>query len=329
VSESTARRAFVTTVVAVTTAGALVGAWYARDVLFLVFAAWLLALVLDRAARYFERHTPMSRRLALAGVLTFGLLPVLVLTGIFAADIVGEVSALSRQLPSALAEVQKRAATLGVPLNVTIDRQMMRRVTGVFSTGLGALGGMVFVVFLAIFFAAEPRLYRRGLLSLFPPAQRERAGEAAERVADTLQRWLVARLILMASVAVMTTVGLALLKVPTPLALGALAGILDFVPNVGPILAAVPAILLAFDGGSGRLLAVVALYVVVQTVEAYVLTPLIERKAVQLPPGLILAAQALLGYLTGWLGLMFATPLTAAALLIFKEARGDDDAPAP
>jgi predicted PurR-regulated permease PerM len=188
----------------------------------------------------------------------------------------------------------------------------------------------VFVVFLATFFAAEPKVYRRGLLTVVPSEHRRRASEAADRVADTLQRWLVARLILMGAVAVMTAAGLMALKVPTPIALGVLAGLLDFVPNVGPILAAVPAVLLTFEAGSGRLLAVVGLYLFVQTLEAYVLSPLVERRAVHLPPGLILAAQAVLGYLTGWLGLMFATPLTAAALLIFQvfqEARGEDAPP--
>jgi predicted PurR-regulated permease PerM len=328
VSGGTAGRASLATAVAVATAAALVAAWYVRDVLFLAFGAWLLALVLDRAARAIERHTPVSRRVALAGVLAFGLLPLVVLGAVFAARAVGEVTSLARQLPAALSQLHAKAAELGIPVNVAMDRQLMRRVAGVFSTGLGAIGALVFVLFLAVFFAAEPQVYRRGVLQAFPQRHRRRASEAASRVAETLQRWLLARLLLMAAVAAMTTAGLAALDVPSPIALGVLAGLLDFIPNIGPILAAVPALLLVFEEGSGRLLAVAVLYVAVQTLEAYVLTPLVERKAVHLPPGLILLAQAVLGYLTGWLGLMFATPLTAAALLVFQEARGEDT-PAP
>lgn len=320
---SLARQAFVVTLVAGATAAALLGAWYARDVLFLVFAAWLLSLVLSRAADLVESRTPAGRPVALAAVIALGLVPVLALAALFTADIVGEVSTLGRQLPAAMQQVQKRARDLGIPVNVSVDRQLMRRAAGVFGSGLGAVGGLLFVLFLAVFFAAEPKLYRRGLLTLVPPEHRRRAGATADRVADTMQRWLVARLILMGAVAVLTSLGLVALKVPSPVALGVLAGLLDFVPNIGPILAAVPATLLAFDAGTGRLLAVVALYVTVQTLEAYVLAPLVEGRAVHLAPGLILTAQVVLGYLTGWLGLMFATPLTAAALVVFNDARED------
>ena len=173
---------------------------------------------------------------------------------------------------------------------------------------LGAIGNVVVVLFLGLFLAAEPRLYRNGALRLFPPARRERVGQVLDEAGEKMKWWLVGRFITMVIVGVTTSVGLKLLDVPLALVLGLIAGLLNFVPYIGPIVAAVPAVLFAASTDMRQAGWVVLLFLVIQTLEGYVLTPLIDRRMVSEPPALSLGSQLVLGMLAGTLGVMFASP---------------------
>jgi predicted PurR-regulated permease PerM len=190
---------------------------------------------------------------------------------------------------------------------------------------LGGLANLAIVLFVAVYVAADPDTYRQGLLRLVPPASRPRAEEVLARLGATLQRWLIGQLIAMVTIGTAVAVGLTLLGVPLALALGLLAGLLNFVPYLGPVLAFVPAALLALTEGVPTLLWVLGLYALIQALESYVVTPLIQQQAVALPPALIILAQVLLAVTVGWLGLLLATPLTAAVVVVidmlYVEAR--------
>ena len=177
--------------------------------------------------------------------------------------------------------------------------------------------------------AAEPVTYLAGGLRLLPPARRERLRATAEEIALTLRWWLVGRFLSMALIAAMTSIGLSLLGVQLAITLGMLAGVLTFIPYIGSVASAVPAILIALTQNSQTAFYVVLLYVGVHVVEGYILVPLMQKKMVHVPPALTLAAQALLGALFGVLGLALATPLVAAALtairLLYVEDVLDDD----
>jgi predicted PurR-regulated permease PerM len=190
----------------------------------------------------------------------------------------------------------------------------------VISKTLGSFGSAFVFVFVGLFTALDPDLYQRGILQLIPRARRARAREILGLIAHALQMWMVGKLASMAVVGIATWVGLALLKIPLALVLALLAAALTFVPNFGPVLSAVPAILLALLQGPTTALAVAGLYVGIQTVESYVLTPLVQKKTAALPPALTIAAQLLMSTLAGGLGLIVATPLTAAALVLVTEA---------
>jgi predicted PurR-regulated permease PerM len=317
-ADGLASRAFLATVVAVPTAGLLVAAWIGRTVLLLVFASWLLSLVLAGGARVLQSRTSLKRGPA---VLVAALVVLLVLGGLgtlIAADLADQVRHVAERLPQALARLQARVASWGIPVAPPHSRAMAQRAAGVASSLVGAGGGLAFVLFVGLFFALEPEPYRKGLLWFLPAAQRERAETIADRVAASVERWMVARVFTMVVVAVATGAGLAALGIPSPLALGLIAGLLDFVPNVGPLLAAAPALALATEQGTTKLLLVAALYIAVQTVESYVIAPLAEEKAVRLPVSLIIVVQALLGFVVGPLGLVFATPLLAAVVVMLR-----------
>jgi predicted PurR-regulated permease PerM len=153
---------------------------------------------------------------------------------------------------------------------------------------------------------------------------RPRAAEILNELHDTLRAWLMGTLVLMIIVGAMTTVGLWLLGIPLALALGLIAFVLEFVPYVGPILAAVPAVLVASTVGTREVVFVILLYWAIQSIEGYLLSPLVYQKSVDIPPMLTISAQVVLGTLLGVLGIIFATPLTACAMVVVQRAYVED-----
>ena len=157
-----------------------------------------------------------------------------------------------------------------------------------------------------------------GLLSLFPPRRRRRMGEVMGEMGETLRLWMLGQLVPMIVIGVVTGVGLWLIGVPMAGTLGVLAGLFNFIPNFGPLVSLIPATLLAVSESPEKGLWVVGLYVVAQTLEGYVLSPLVQKKMVLLPPALTISVQVLLGVLVGAIGVALAAPLTAVGLVLVK-----------
>ena len=176
---------------------------------------------------------------------------------------------------------------------------------------LGAFANAFIVFFLGLFLALNPGLYRRGAVRLFPPERRGRIDEALDLAGQTLRWWLVGKLMSMTVISVLTLVGLLLVGYPLALPLALVVGLLAFVPNLGPLVAYVPIVLAGIPEGATTILLGIVAYAVAQTIESYVLTPLIQNRMVSLPPALLLFAQILGGILFGLWGVALATPLTA------------------
>jgi predicted PurR-regulated permease PerM len=191
------------------------------------------------------------------------------------------------------------------------------------------LAGVVLIIFIAIYVGAEPKLYHDGLMHLFPHRARNKAGEVLTQMATVLRKWLVTQLIAMVVIGSVTAAAMFFLNVKAALALGFIAGVLEFVPTVGPILSAIPAIAMGFVDGPEKVLAVIVAYWGIQFLENNLLIPFLMRGGMDLPPALTLVAQALLTLIFGFLGLMVAVPLTAAVLVPIKllwvrDTIGDD-----
>lgn len=301
--------------------------WLGGDVLLLLFACILLALLLYMASVKVRRWLPVSRGIALAIVVVAGC-AVIGLGGWLMAPQIGEQSGnLADALPKALDKV--RAMLEDIPLLRSIGGSLpsnedligqMRSVlprTGLFFSGLlGVIGNIAIIVFVGIYFAAQPRIYIEGIITLAPFSKRERTREVLSEIYATLSQWLAGKLLSMLVVGVASTAGLLLLDVPLALVLGILAGLLDFVPYVGPIMAGVPAVLVAFSESPATALYVVLLFVFIQTAEGYLLLPLVERRTVSLPPALTIMMQALLGAMWGFAGVALATPIAAVAAVL-------------
>jgi predicted PurR-regulated permease PerM len=197
------------------------------------------------------------------------------------------------------------------------------------SSTLAVIGGLVLIIFLAIYIGAEPQLYHDGLMHLFPHRARTRAGEVLTEMATVLRKWLVVQLIAMATIGVVTTIAMLLLNVKAAFALGFIAGLMEFIPTVGPILSAVPAIAMGFVDSPEKALSVVLAYWAIQFLENNLLIPQLMRGGMDIPPALTLVAQALMTLVFGFIGLMVAVPLTAAVLvpikmLYVRDTIGDD-----
>jgi predicted PurR-regulated permease PerM len=185
-------------------------------------------------------------------------------------------------------------------------------------------GAFMLVLFIAAYIAVDPHLYHGGILEMVPLRERDRAAVTLARLATTLRRWLVTQLIAMVVIGAVTTVFLFVLHVKAALPLGILAGVSKFIPIVGSIFAAIPAIAMAFVDSPHKALVVAIGYVVIQFVENHLLVPLLMKHGVNLPPAMTLGIQALMAVLFGFLGLLVAVPLLAALLTIVRTMNAEE-----
>lgn len=299
------------------------------QVLLLSFAGALLALLLDGLARFLCRHTYLPRRWGLLVVV----LSLLALGGgavmLLGPRIAEQFDALSEQVPAALERLRAQVAQYPwgrrliekVPepeALVPRDTAMIRRITGFFSTALGAVWGVIFTILVGLYVAFDPPLYVEPVLRAVPRAGRARAREIAAELGFVMRRWLVGRFAAMTVVGVLTTIGLWIAGIPLALSLGLLAGALSFVPFLGPIVSAIPGVLIGFLQSPMSAVWALVVYVSVQAVESNLITPLIEKRAVSLPPALIVAAQFAMATLAGLLGVLLATPLAVLAIVLIQ-----------
>jgi predicted PurR-regulated permease PerM len=255
-----------------------------------------------------------------------GLLLLIVLAGLIVGPAIADQSTnLSDALPKAYHQLldQVKASQWGGHLYTAAQRAMDASKDSNWQSAMKfagltihGLGGLVFAVVIGVFLAFEPELYRAGFLKLFPKARRKRLGEVLDELGFTLWWWLMGQLVTMATMGIFIGGGLAILGVPLAGTLGLIAAVLSFIPSLGMIIAVAPAILLGLTISPSMGLWVALLYLGVQIVEANVITPLVQRKAISLPPAFVLGSELLMGLLLGGAGLAFATPLVGVVLVL-------------
>lgn len=302
--------------------------WVAADVLLLGFAGVLLAVLLRGSANWLAARSPLGKGLSVTLVII--VLVLLVGAGIWiaASPVVREVDQLAETLVHSAAYLQQRLLMYEwgewlVEQAETIDwgsrrMDLVGKTTGALSTAFGTVINLVVIGFLGLYLAIQPHIYINGALRLVPSAVRPRFREVLHEMGRTLRNWLIGILCSMTIVGIMSGVGLWLLKVPFALALGVMAALLCFVPYLGPIMAAVPAMLIAMIHGQEYALYVLALYFGIQMVEGYLLNPVIQQYAVSLPAALLLFAQVVMAILLGGLGVVLAAPIAATIMVAVK-----------
>ncbi len=297
------------------------------DVLLVVFTGLLFGVFFGGGGDWLARHLGFHRIWGIV-VIIVGIILALAIFGIaFAPVAIDQFEQLSERVPEAIDDLHERVS------QYSWGEQLLQRATpsafmsegggasaaGAVTSTFGALGNFVIMLFIGLYVALAPATYREGLIYMLAPSLRSDGKEVLTKSVNTLKRWLVAQLFAMSIVGVLTWLGLWMIGVPLAPVLGLIAALLAFIPNIGPIIAAVPAVLLGFSEGQTTALLVIGVYVAVQALESYIITPLIQQDQVSLPPALIIAAQLLMGTLFGILGLALATPLAAVGLTLVKE----------
>ncbi|WP_234568337.1 AI-2E family transporter [Rhodohalobacter sp. 614A] len=198
------------------------------------------------------------------------------------------------------------------------DNDMTQGVLDLFTVTAGAIASTVLVIVIAIYIAAEPEVYTSGFLRLFPTDKRLLVTNIMDETALTIQWWLVGQLVSMLILGIITTLGLWLLGMPYSLVLGIFTALMTFIPNLGPILAGIPTLLVALTQSPTMVLYVGIFYIFIQSVEGYFITPMIHREAINVPPVLIITIQFLLYYLIGFIGVFVAMPLVACLMILIQ-----------
>jgi predicted PurR-regulated permease PerM len=187
------------------------------------------------------------------------------------------------------------------------------------STMFNGILHFLLIVAIGLYLAIAPQAYSNGFLALIPLNRRSRIKEILNKMARTLKWWLIGRFIDMAFIGSLLWLGMWILDVPLALILAIIAGVLNFIPNIGPFLGAIPAILIGFTQDTQTVLWIIALFTVVQTLESVFTTPMVQQRAIHLPPGLTISSQILLGTAFGTIGLAVATPLMAVIIIAIRE----------
>lgn len=324
-----ARRVTLVNGIAVLFILGLAAAVLAADALLLIFACILFAILLYKLSDIMHRRFGLKRKLALGLVVL--LLSAIVGVGgwAMAPQISEQSSQLAKEIPAAVERLQGEVAqhpllkrvVAELPAPQDIVKQMSSIVpnAGLFFSGvIGALGNIVIIIFVGIYFAATPGVYTGGFIRLIPQHKRGRAREVLDEMGDSLSSWLLGKAVSMLIVGTTTAIGLSLLGVPLALILGVIAGLLDFIPYLGPIMAGIPAVLLALSISPDLALYALMLFAAINMLEGYVLQPMIEAKAIDLPPALVIVMQLVFGTLFGFAGVALATPLAAVLSVLVK-----------
>lgn len=299
----------------------------AAQVLLVLFAAILGSLFLDGIARPLQKFPGLPRTPA---ILLVSALLVAAIAGFAlalgpqlldqSADLVDLVSdSLSRfrdwieskRLSGIFSETSRAQLT-------AIPAELFKQLSGAFSSVFGFFTAAVIVTILAVYLAIQPAPYVNGVLALLPPRHRKRGREVLDALGQALRWWLVGRALSMAAVSVLTLIGLWIIGLPAALALAAIAGLFSFVPYFGPIVATFPALLISLGSLPWAPIWVLVVYSIVQFLEGNFITPIVQQRAVSLPPVVLVVAQLAGGVLFGLLGILLATPLAVVAIVLVQ-----------
>ena len=295
------------------------------NVLLLVLIGILIAIFFHGLSGLIRKYTGIKNGSLLISILLTVIL-IILFFWLAGNSVQKQVNELSQTLPAAIEIAKEKLNGNAIGKKITDQagsaetrQKMSGLIQRFFKSSFGVLGDLYVVVILGIFFTVGHRIYMNGFMQLIPPDKNPRVREIAGKAGDTLKKWLKGQLFAMLVVAVLTAIGLFILGVPMALTLALIAGILNFIPNFGPLIAIIPAALIAFMQGPTTALIVIGLYVVVQILESSIITPQIQKKMINMPPALIIIAQLVMGIFAGILGLALATPIVAIIIVLVNE----------
>ncbi len=322
-----ARKAAVVVFVVAAVTAILAVCLAAANALLLFFGGIIIALLLHRASKWVSGKLHIRLDWALAMVVLGLTCAIAALCAVLVPRFVDQVARLQQELPKSLQTAAD--AIRGLPGGSLVSERLsnpdklipggkktIEHAFGFLSSLTGMVGAVAIVAFLGIYLAARPSPYVNGTARLFPVHQRTRVADGLRELGHTLSKWALGRMLVLAVDGIGVGIGLAILGVPLAFSLGIITAVASIVPNIGPVISVIPAVLLALPQGGMKVLWVMAIYAGVQAIETFVLTPIVQKREVQIPPAMLLLVQLIMGKLTGLLGLLLATPLLVTVLVL-------------
>jgi predicted PurR-regulated permease PerM len=299
--------------------------WIGRVIFLLLFASIVGTIFLTAVADWLHTRLKIKQGAALALFICVAFAAAALLVWIQGPNAVQQFSDLEIELPLAAHSLlaQLRSHQWGQwLLSQSPDQEQvsngfsfaLNRIGGIVLSSATVLAALVIVFSLSVYLSAEPEMYYNGVRRIVPEEYRDKLDACAASVAQILRSWVVAKLISMSMVGILITIGLSIVGVPLPFSLGVIAALMTFIPNIGPLIAVVPAALLALAKSPTTGLLALLVFAIVYSLEGYVVTPLLERNIVRLPPALTLVMQLLLAAVAGPVGVALAAPFAAAIL---------------
>jgi predicted PurR-regulated permease PerM len=296
------------------------------SVLLLVLAGSLIAIFFRGLGSFIQKRTGWKNSITIILSVLINTVIIVALVWLVGAKVQSQVTSLNEALPSSIenARAQLNKSQLGQSLVKQISSpsslQKARSIGSTFlKSSFGVFTDIYVVIFIGIFFTASPKLYINGIIQIVPVKGRDKAMEVLNKIGGNLKKWLLGKLFAMAVVFILTAVGLLIIGSPLWIALALIAGIFNFIPNFGPLIAMIPAVLIAIMQGPQTVMIVIALYIAIQVVESNFITPLAQQRLISIPPALIIIAQLLMGTLSGGWGVILATPLMVIVIVIVQE----------
>ncbi|WP_293967602.1 AI-2E family transporter [Sphingomonas sp.] len=309
-------------------ATAVVALWFLAQPMLLIVGGIVFAAILDGGTRLLGRILPIGRGWRLL-IVTLAGFAFIVWTAIFAgATIADQFESLRQVVQTQLERAMHWAEAMGIvshdgsQIN-EIGKQLMGslgRLTSAVGTALGAISSLAMILVIGIFVAIEPRLYERGVAWMLPMARRAEFYDTSAQMGRTLRLLMAGRLLGMAVEGVGTWFFLMVGGVPMAALLGILTGLLAFLPNIGAIVSGILMVLVGFSAGFNTGIWAIVVYATVQTIDGYLIVPMVAKRSVDLAPALILGAQLLFGALFGILGLALADPIVAMVKVLLEKS---------
>ncbi|PJJ85053.1 putative PurR-regulated permease PerM [Mucilaginibacter auburnensis] len=325
VNQTYTQKVWLTVGIVALLVSAILIARVAFNVLLMILSGTLISTYFHGLADFIERHTKWKRRLAMITGLILTIVIVGLIFWFMGTRIEQQITQLSQSLPETVTHLKEKLAQNEIgrqileATNTKPAGNLLDTARSFFTTSFGVLGDVYIILFLGIFFTANPSIYKDGLLLLIPPAKKPMGRQIMDRVSLSLKGWLKGMMISMVLVAIMIGIGLTIVGIPGALVLALLTGFLEIVPTLGSVIAMIPGTLLGLTVSTNTGIVVAIIYIISQTITANIVNPLIQKKMINLPPALTLISQLVMGSVSGALGIIMAVPLLAITVILVDE----------
>jgi predicted PurR-regulated permease PerM len=297
----------------------------AFNILLMALAGVLIAVYFHGLAGMITAKTKIHRKLALFISIAGSIVLLALISWFVGTKVQRQVAELSNTLPQTIKVARVKIANTPVGAKVieytsgNNSQKLLDTATTFFSTSFGIIGDLYIILFLGIFFTADPTLYKNGILFLFPAQKKSTGRIILKEIETALKGWLKSIIVSIILITILVAVGLSLTGLPGTMVLGLITGLLEIIPNFGPVIAMIPGILLAFTISTKTAIIVALIYIACQTIVGNIALPLLQKKMINIPPALTLLIQLVMGTLSGLMGIILAVPLLAILIIVVNE----------